>query len=70
METMVSKTFMKVMGILGCIFLTAMSGVFAMLSLFALVMSIVDKCVVSVMGCIAAGLIAWFMWSVRKDTLV
>lgn len=70
METMVSKTFKKVMGILGCIFLTTMSGVFAMLSLFALVMSIVDKCVVSVMGCIAAALIAIFMWSVRKDTLV
>lgn len=70
METMVSKTFMKVMGILGCIFLTTMSGVFAMAAISALVMSIIDKCVVSVMGCIAAALIAIFMWSVRKDTLV
>ena len=70
METMVSKTFLKVMGILGCIFLTVMSGAFAMVSLFALIMSVVDKCVVSVMGSIAAGAIAWVMWSVRKDTLV
>lgn len=67
---MVSKTFLKVVGFMGCIFLTLMSGVFAMLSLFALVLSVVDKDVVSVMGSITAGLIAWVMWSVRKDTLV
>lgn len=67
---MVSKTFLKVIGFMGYIFLTLMSGVFAMISLFALVLSVVDKCVVSVMGSIAAGLIAIFMWSVRKDTLV
>lgn len=70
MESMVSKTFMKVVGILGCLFLTVMSGIFAMLSLFALVLSIVDKDIVSVMGSVAAGLIAWIMWSVRKDTLL
>lgn len=70
MESMVSKTFLKVVGFMGCIFLTFMSGVFAMISLFALVLSVVDKDVVSVMGSITAGLIAWVMWSVRKDTLV
>lgn len=70
METMVSKTFIKVMGFLGSIFLTTMSGVFAMLSLFALIMSIVDKDFVSVIGCAGAGIAAWMLWSVRKDTLV
>lgn len=62
--------FIKVLGFVGSIFLTIMAGVLAMLSLFALVMSVVDKEFVSIIGCIGAGVAAWILWSIRKDTLV
>lgn len=63
-------TFIKVLGFIGSIYLTIMAGVFAIVSLCALVMSIVDKEFVSVIGCIGAGVAAWILWSIRKDTLV
>lgn len=70
MESMVSKTFLKVIGFAGSVLLTLFSGAFAMLSLFALVMSIVDGEFVSFVGCVGAGIAAWILWSIRKDTLV
>lgn len=70
MESMVSKTFLKVIGFAGSVLLTIFSGLFALISLSCLVLSIIDKDVVSVIGCLASGFIAWVMWSIRKDTLV
>ena len=70
MESMVSKTFLKVIGFAGSVLLTIFSGLFALISLSCLVLSIIDKDVISVIGCLASGFIAWVMWSIRKDTLV
>ena len=70
MESMVSKTFLKVMGFAGSMFLTIFAGIFAMLSLGLLVVSIVEGDLFTAVASAACGFIAWIMWSVRKDTLV
>ena len=70
MDSMVSKTFMKVIGFAGCVLLTTFAGIFAMVSLSALVVSIIEKDLFSVMAAIAAGIITKILWDVRKDTLV
>lgn len=70
MEDMVSKTFMKVIGFAGCILLTLFAGLFGLLSVSAFIMSIIDRSLIDVVACVAAGLIGLFCWSIRKDTLV
>lgn len=70
MESMVSKTFLKVIGFSASLLLTIFAGVFAMLSIGSLVMSIVDRDILSVILSAFAGFVAWMLWSVRKDTLV
>ena len=70
MDSMVSKTFMKVIGFAGCVLLTTFAGIFAMVSLSAFVVSIVEKDLFSVMACIVAAIITMILWDVRKDTLV
>lgn len=70
MEKMVSKTFMKVLGFAGSVLLTIYAGLFAMVSLAALCMSVIEKDFLSMVASAAAGFIAWMFWSIRKDTLV
>lgn len=70
MESMVSKTFLKVIGFAGSVLLTIFSGVFAMISLSALVVSVIEKDFFSVVVSAGAGFLAWMFWSIRKDTLV
>ena len=70
MDSMVSKTFMKVIGFAGCVLLTTFAGIFAMVSLSALIVSIIEKDLFSVMACIVAAIITKILWDVRKDTLV
>ena len=69
-ESKVSKKFLAIIGYAGSLLLLTFSGVFAMIALFALVLSVVEKDLLSVLACVAAGVISWIMWSVRKDTLV
>ena len=69
-ESKVSKKFLAVIGFAGSVLLTIFSGIFAMISLSALVISVIEKDLLSVLACVAAGVISWIMWSVRKDTLV
>lgn len=69
-ESMVSKTFLKVVGVAGCLMLTIFAGLFALMSISCLVVSIIEKDIMSVIGCLATGFIAWVTWSIRKDTLV
>lgn len=69
-ESKVSKKFLVVIGFAGSVLLTIFSGIFAMISLSALVVSVIEKDLLSVLACVAAGVISWIMWSVRKDTLV
>lgn len=70
MESKVSKTFLKVMGIGASIFLTLCAGLFAMCALCCLIMSIVDADLFSAALAVFCGLVAWVLWSVRKDVLV
>ena len=70
MESKVSKTFFKVVGFAGSLMLTIFSGMFAFVSLSALFFSIVEKDFFSVIACIASAVIAWALWSIRRDTLV
>lgn len=70
MESMVSKTFFKVIGFFASLLLTIFAGVFAMLSIGSLVMSIVDRDILSVILSAFAGFVAWILWSVRKDALL
>lgn len=70
MESKVSKTFLKVIGFFASLLLTIFAGVFAMLSIGSLVMSIVDSDILSVILSAFAGFVAWMLWSVRKDALV
>lgn len=69
-ESKVSKKFLAVIGFAGSVLLTIFSGIFAMISLSALVVSVIEKDLLSILACVAAGVISWIMWSVRKDTLV
>lgn len=69
-KAMVSKTFMKVMGIAGCILLTVFAGMFAMVGIFALRASIVEPDIIGFIGCAGCACCAWICWSIRKSTLV
>ena len=69
-EIKATKIICKTIGIAGSVFLTLFSGAFTLLALSALVMSIIDKCLVSVIGCIACAFVACILWSIRKDPLV
>ena len=64
------KTFLKVLGFAGSLFLTIFAGIFAMISLSALFISIIEQDFYSVIGCLASGVVAWILWDIRKDTLV
>ena len=70
MGTKATKIFLKVTGFMGSVLLTLFAGTFAMMSLFALCLSIIEKDFYSVIACLASGVIAWVLWDVRKDTLV
>ena len=67
---MASKTFMKVIGFLGSLFLTLFAGLWGFVSLSALFMSIIEGDLFNMVGCVAAGAAAWFCWSLRKAPLV
>lgn len=69
MESMVSKAFMKVIGFFASLLLTLFAGMFGAVSLAALVMSVINKDLFSVVGCVVAGSLAWMCWSIRRDPL-
>lgn len=64
------EAFIKTIGFAGCVLLTTFAGIFAMMSLSAFVVSIIEKDIFSVMACVIAAVIAKILWDVRKDTLV
>lgn len=70
MEKKVSKTFLKVIGIAGSFLLTIYAGLFAMVSLSALFLSVIEKDFISVVACVASAFLSWIFWSVRKDVLL
>lgn len=70
MESMVSKTFMKVIGFAGSVLLTIFAGMFAMVGIVALIASIVEPDIIGFIGCVGFAFCAWVCWSVRKCTLV
>jgi hypothetical protein len=70
MKKKVLNAFIKAIGFAGSLLLTIFAGIFAMISLSALIVSIIEKDFYSVIACLASGVIAWVLWDVRKDTLV
>jgi hypothetical protein len=70
MESMVSKTFLKVMGFCGSLLLSVFAGIFALLALALMCVGIVEGDLLTASISAFAGFIAWVCWSVRKDTLV
>lgn len=69
-KTMVSKTFIKAIGIAGSILLTVFAGMFAMVGLTAFVMSVIEPSIIGFIGCAGLFFCAATCWSIRKDTLV
>lgn len=67
MESMVSKTFLKVIGFFASLLLTLFSGLLGYTSFVCLVMSIIEGDVRTASASIAAGVAAFFCWSVRRD---
>lgn len=63
-------TFLKVIGFLGCAILTLLSGIFGMISLCALILSIVDGCLISAVASIASAFFAVACWGFRKEPLL
>lgn len=70
MESMVSKTFLKVIGFAGSAFLTIFAGIFGLLAVCCLFVAIVDADFLSAILTAFAGFIAWVLWSIRKDALL
>ena len=70
MKAMVSKTFMKVIGFAGSLFLTLFAGLFGFISVSALFMSIIEGDLFNMVGCVAAGLAACWCWALRKVPLI
>ena len=69
MEKKASKVFIKILGFLGNLLMTLFTGMFAMITLAALYWSIVDRDLISVVGCIAAGTVTYVSYNVRRNTL-
>lgn len=70
MESMVSKAFMKVIGFGASLFLTIFAGIFGLVSISCLIMSIIEGDLLSASASIAAGVAGFFCWSLRKEVLV
>lgn len=67
MESKVSKTFLKVIGFFASLLLTLFAGLLGYTSIACLVMSIIEGDVLTASASIAAGVAAFFCWSVRRD---
>jgi len=67
MESMVSKTFLKVIGFFASLLLTLFAGLLGYTSFACLVMSIIEGDVLTASASIVAGVAAFFCWSVRRD---
>lgn len=70
MESKVSKTFLKVIGFFASLLLTLFAGLLDYTSIACLVMSIIEGDVLTASASIAAGVAAFFCWSMRKEVLV
>ena len=70
MASMVSKAFAKIIGFAGSLFLTLFAGMFGFISVSALVMSVIDKDILTVAASAAAGFAGWMCWELRKEPLV
>lgn len=69
MESMVSKTFLKVVGFFASLLLTVFAGLFGLVSISCLIMSIIEGDLLSASASIAAAVAAVFCWSMRKEVL-
>ena len=63
--TKTDKIIDSVFRFIGSLMLTLFSGAFALLAMFALITSIIEKDLFSVMATCFAGLVAWILWDLR-----
>ena len=68
-QSMISKALMKVIGFAAATLLTLFAGMWSLVSLSALFMSIIEPDLMNMIGCVAAGAAALFCWSLRKTPL-
>lgn len=59
----------KVIGLASSIMLTIFAGVFGLASVATLVISAIDKDLVSVIASGVWAFLAWICWSIRRDVL-
>ena len=69
-KAMVSKTFMKVIGFGASLLLTIFAGMFGLVSVSCLIMSIIEGDLLTASASMAAGVAGFFCWSMRKEVLV
>lgn len=67
MEAQVSKTFSKVVSFLGAVLMTILAGIFAMLALSFLFVSIIDGEFFGVAAAAASAFLAALCWSLRRE---
>lgn len=69
MKTMVSKTFLKVMGILGYLLFCIFAGMSAGIALCAFISMLSSNFIIGLFGTAGAALLSWMFWSIRKELL-
>lgn len=67
METQVSKTFFKVISFLGAVLMTILAGIFALLALSFVFLSIVEGGLLGVAAAAASAFLAALCWSLRRE---
>lgn len=69
MESKAGQVLLKTIGFLSSLMMTFFTGMFALITLAAFICSIVDRDLISVLGCIAAGAVTYVSYNVRRNTL-
>lgn len=64
-----NKLVCKVIDLATSVLLTIFAGTFGFLSIVALVMSAIDKDLISVIASGVLAFLAWICWSIRRDIL-
>ena len=65
MEAKADKIISKIVQFLGSLMMTLFSGIFAMIAICALITSIIEKDIFSVIITCFAALVAWILWDLR-----
>lgn len=70
MKNDTNRTIVKVFGVGASALIAIFAGMFGLLSISALTMSIIEKDPLSVIASMVCAFLCWVCWSVRKDVLL